>query len=100
MSAALELMLIAVPPFPPSPPPLLSLEDTLVDLLTVREMLLYTAELKLPLSMPYAEKEAAVERVLTELSLQHCRDTRIGRCVGEGEGERGSRKVREGGAGK
>jgi hypothetical protein len=53
--------------------------DTLVDLLTVYEMLLYTAELKLPLGTDY---KAAVEGVLAALSLQHCRDTRIGRCGG------------------
>ncbi len=50
-----------------------------MDLLTVEEMLLYTAELKLPLGTDY---KAAVEGVVSALSLQHCRNTRIGRSVG------------------
>ena len=35
--------------------------DTLIPILTVEEMLMYTAELKRPRSEPAAEKRAAVE---------------------------------------
>lgn len=55
--------------------------DTLVDLLTVEEMLLYTAELKLPMSQSFEEKKAVVEGVIEALALGHCRKTRIGRCA-------------------
>ncbi|KXZ46460.1 hypothetical protein GPECTOR_43g896 [Gonium pectorale] len=52
--------------------------DTLVDTLTVYEMLLYTAELKRPLSEPLEAKRAAVERLIGRLALEKCRDVRIG----------------------
>jgi hypothetical protein len=38
--------------------------DTLLDILTVEEMLLYTAELKRPLTEPLESKKAAVEDLL------------------------------------
>jgi hypothetical protein len=38
--------------------------DTLLDILSVEEMLLYTAELKRPLSEPAAAKRVAVEQLL------------------------------------
>jgi ATP-binding cassette subfamily G (WHITE) protein 2 len=47
--------------------------DTLVDSLTVYEMLMYTAELKRPLSEPIASKRAAVERLVAQLALEKCR---------------------------
>ncbi|GLI60770.1 hypothetical protein VaNZ11_003002 [Volvox africanus] len=52
--------------------------DTLVDTLTVYEMLLYTAELKRPLSEPLASKKEAVESLIARLALEKCRDVRIG----------------------
>ncbi|GIL50638.1 hypothetical protein Vafri_6770 [Volvox africanus] len=52
--------------------------DTLVDTLTVYEMLLYTAELKRPLSEPLASKKEAVESLIARLALENCRDVRIG----------------------
>ncbi|GLC42438.1 hypothetical protein PLESTF_000812600 [Pleodorina starrii] len=52
--------------------------DTLVDTLTVYEMLLYTAELKRPLSEPLASKREAVEALISRLALEKCRDVRIG----------------------
>ncbi|PNW87919.1 hypothetical protein CHLRE_01g007000v5 [Chlamydomonas reinhardtii] len=52
--------------------------DTLVDSLTVYEMLLYTAELKRPLSEPLASKKEAVDRLIGRLALEKCRDVRIG----------------------
>jgi hypothetical protein len=36
-------------------------------------MLLYTAELKRPRSIPLADKQAAVEQLLDKLALQPCR---------------------------
>lgn len=47
--------------------------DTLLPILTVEEMLLYTAELKQPRSIPLADKQAAVEELLDKLGLQPCR---------------------------
>lgn len=52
---------------------LVVLADTLLPILTVEEMLLYTAELKRPRSVPLAEKQAAVEQLLDKLGLQACR---------------------------
>ena len=53
--------------------------DTLCDILTVEEMLLYTAELKLPMAQPLAEKRKAVEAVIDTLALDTCRGVLIGR---------------------
>ena len=50
--------------------------DTLVVELTVYQMLMYTAELKLGGSLE--DKEAKVDSVIKELSLTSCRDTVIG----------------------
>jgi hypothetical protein len=47
--------------------------DTLLPILTVEEMLMYTAELKRPRSIPLAEKHQAVEELLDKLALQDCR---------------------------
>lgn len=47
--------------------------DTLVDTLSVAEMLLYTAELKRPMSEPLASKRQAVEVLLDKLALGSCR---------------------------
>lgn len=47
--------------------------DTLLPILTVEEMLLYTAELKQPRSIPLADKQAAVETLLDKLGLVPCR---------------------------
>ncbi|KAG2450267.1 hypothetical protein HYH02_004778 [Chlamydomonas schloesseri] len=58
--------------------------DTLLGSLTVYEMLLYTAELKRPTSEPLEEKKAAVEELLTRLSLQRCRDVKIGNAMAKG----------------
>lgn len=42
-------------------------------ILTVEEMLLYTAELKRPLSEPLQDKKAAVGELLNKLALTDCR---------------------------
>ncbi|PNH11015.1 ABC transporter G family member 2 [Tetrabaena socialis] len=52
--------------------------DTLLPILTVREMLRYTSELKRPLSEPLASKQAAVEALISGLGLARCADVRIG----------------------
>lgn len=52
--------------------------DTLIGLLTVREMLLYTSELKRPMSEPLSSKEAAVDDLLQKLALVPCKDVKIG----------------------
>jgi ABC-type multidrug transport system ATPase subunit len=52
--------------------------DTLVDNLTVYEMLLYTAELKRPLKESSASKREAVDMLIEDLNLGACRSTRIG----------------------
>jgi ATP-binding cassette, subfamily G (WHITE), member 2 len=59
--------------------------DTLLDILTVREMLLYTAEMKRDVSEPLSKKEQIVDHFVEKLGLSTCKDTRIGsvlnRCV-------------------
>jgi ABC-type multidrug transport system ATPase subunit len=52
--------------------------DTLVAELTVHEMLMYAAELKLPESVTTAQKEERVANVLDQLQLNDCKDTVIG----------------------
>ena len=58
--------------------------DTLVPILTVEEMFLYTALLKLERSVPIAEKQSAVERVIDVLGLQTCRKVLIGSNMARG----------------
>jgi hypothetical protein len=48
--------------------------DTLLDILTVEEMLLYTAELKRPLTEPLESKKSAVEDLLDVSSHSPCND--------------------------
>ena len=52
--------------------------DTLLGTLTVREMLLYTAEMKRSIKEPYAEKAAAVDAAIEKLGLEVCKDVIIG----------------------
>lgn len=52
--------------------------DSLLDILTVEEMLMYTAELKRPINQTHAEKKSTVEDLLEVLALQPCRNVRIG----------------------
>ncbi len=66
-------------------------QDTLVDSLTVYEMLLYTALLKRPREEPLSEKREEVEKVLKRLALQ------VG---GQGFVERGGREWIIGGEGR
>ncbi len=58
--------------------------DTLVPILTVEEMLAYTAELKLPVALAKADKAAAVEGVIRALGLESCRSVLIGTAAARG----------------
>ena len=53
--------------------------DTLLDILTVEEMRMYTAELKRPISQSREQKQAAVEELIELLALQGCRAVKIGK---------------------
>jgi ABC-type multidrug transport system ATPase subunit len=53
-------------------------EDVLLPTLTVRETLQYAADLRLPPPSTREGRRAAVERVIMELGLKECADTRIG----------------------
>ncbi|KAL3421066.1 ABC transporter [Phlyctema vagabunda] len=53
-------------------------QDILLPTLTVREILQYSAELRLPPPVSDDERAAVVEQVLLELGLKDCADTRIG----------------------
>ncbi len=58
--------------------------DTLLPELTVREMLLYTAELKCEMSEPLSKKRARVDQLLELLALQGCSGTLIGDTLARG----------------
>jgi ABC-type multidrug transport system ATPase subunit len=58
--------------------------DTLLETLTVREMLMYTAELKLELGVSAAEKRARVDALLGQLALEACQHVRIGGAMQRG----------------
>ena len=53
-------------------------QDVLPAMLTVREALLFAAELRLPESVPFHEKHHRVEEVIRQLGLERVADTRIG----------------------
>ena len=67
------------PPSPnPAPPnPTLTRFDNLVEILTVEQMLMYTAELKLP-ALTRAQQLERCEEVISQLRLEECRKTVIG----------------------
>ena len=58
--------------------------DTLLAELTVREMLLYTAELKCSLSESLAKKKRRVDSLLETLALERCSNTLIGDALARG----------------
>ena len=64
--------------YAPEPGACAACADTLVDNLTVQEMLLYTAEMKLEMEVGMTEKRARVEALLRQLALEPCRNVRIG----------------------
>ncbi|KAL2686734.1 hypothetical protein Neosp_004275 [[Neocosmospora] mangrovei] len=53
-------------------------QDVLLPTLTVRETLIYAADLRLPSSVTARERHELVEDVVNELGLQKCANTRIG----------------------
>eukprot|EP00808_Paulinella_micropora_P019942 g58890.t1 len=53
-------------------------KDHLLPNLTVRETLMFTARLRLPSSVSYDDKVAAVDRVIQQLGLKDCQDTLVG----------------------
>lgn len=59
-------------------------QDVLVPTLTVRETLVYAAELRLPPPTTVAERRQVVEDVILELGLKECANTRIGNNVHKG----------------
>lgn len=58
--------------------------DTLLGILTVEEMLTYTAELKRPMEEPLESKKKAVVAVMDALALLPCRDVKIGSAMVKG----------------
>lgn len=60
------------------------LADTLIGTLTVAEMLLYTAELKRPMTEQITKKKEAVDALLEDLGLTPCKDTLIGDAMHRG----------------
>jgi ABC-type multidrug transport system ATPase subunit len=52
--------------------------DCLMGTLTVRETLLFTAELCLPESLPYSFKQQRVDDVLNDMRITHIADSKIG----------------------
>eukprot|EP00442_Polarella_glacialis_P052868 CAMPEP_0115067304 /NCGR_PEP_ID=MMETSP0227-20121206/11313_1 /TAXON_ID=89957 /ORGANISM="Polarella glacialis, Strain CCMP 1383" /LENGTH=614 /DNA_ID=CAMNT_0002453351 /DNA_START=69 /DNA_END=1913 /DNA_ORIENTATION=+ len=58
--------------------------DTLIGELSVDQMLMYTAEMKLPLSLGKDKKRQRVDWVITKLRLEKCRHTVIGNVLKRG----------------
>ena len=58
--------------------------DTLLPILTVEEMLAYTADLKRPMEESAESKKSAVDAVLEALALNPCRDVKIGSAAAKG----------------
>ena len=58
--------------------------DTLLDNLTVEEMLMYTAEMKNPVRESLATKKAKVALVLEQLALMSYRNVKIGNALDRG----------------
>lgn len=58
--------------------------DTLLGILTVEEMLMYTAELKRPVDEPVESKREAVNKVLKKLALESCKGVTIGGQMSKG----------------
>lgn len=59
-------------------------QDVLIPTLTVRETLQYSADLRLPPPTTEEERREVVDRVILELGLKECADTRIGTAAHKG----------------
>lgn len=53
-------------------------DDILSGTLTVRENILFSANVRLPSEISYDERKERVERIIQELGLVSCADTRVG----------------------
>lgn len=53
-------------------------DDILSGMLSVRENLTFSASVRLPRNVTSTEKESIVERVITQLGLEKCADSRVG----------------------
>lgn len=53
-------------------------EDVLMETLTPREILSFSATLRLPKSMSAEDKKQAVDRTLSKLRIEKCADTKVG----------------------
>ncbi|CAG5124965.1 unnamed protein product, partial [Candidula unifasciata] len=53
-------------------------DDTIMGTLTIRENLHFSAALRLPQTVTYKERQEKVDKVITELGLDMCADTRVG----------------------
>lgn len=58
--------------------------DTLLDILTVQEMLMYTAELKRSVKEPLEKKKQEVDKLINKLALESCKNTKIGNALKRG----------------
>lgn len=58
--------------------------DALIENLTVYEMLIYTAELKIPNTQSFQQKKDKVDAVINQLALNTCRNVRIGSTISRG----------------
>ena len=61
-------------------PIVISQDETVTATLTVRENILFSAQLRLPREMTYDEKLEIVEEVIYDLGLEKCCDTRVCTC--------------------
>lgn len=60
-------------------------DDHLMGTLTVFESIMFSAELRLPDTVPYTEKKRRVEAVMEELGISHIRDRKIGDAMTRGK---------------
>ena len=74
-------------------------DDVIMGTLSVRENLYFSAALRLPNSMKWSEKRGRVDKVINELGLTSCADTKVTKRV-RGGGKRGGREERERGEGR
>lgn len=52
-------------------------DDVLMDMLTVRENIAFSASLRLPKGTSSQQKRIYVDRIIEDLSLTHCQNARV-----------------------